>query len=130
MAVGISVKLPFLRTEEDGPFALNKTMVDAVKQNFKMMVLTAPGERIMDPDFGVGIYALLFENFASEVGEEARSRIYSQVSRYMPFIQVRSVNFSGEGTQDENKLIIAINYYIKPLGQEDNLFLNANEGRI
>jgi hypothetical protein len=95
-----------------------------------MMVLTAPGERIMDPDFGVGIYALLFENFASEVGEEARSRIYSQVSRYMPFIQVRSVNFSGEGTQDENKLIIAINYYIKPLGQEDNLFLNANEGRI
>ena len=130
MAVGISVKLPFTRTDEDGPFALNKTLADTVKQNFKMMVLTNPGERIMDPDFGVGVYALLFENFSSGMRENIRSRIYSQVSRYLPFVEVRSVNFAGEQTQDENKFIVAINYYIKPLGYEDDLFLNAREGRL
>ena len=129
MAVGISVKLPFTRTDKDGPFALNKNLTDAIKQNFKGLVLTAPGERIMDVDFGVGLYALLFENYTSELQEKIRSRIYSQISRYMPFIEIRSINFGGYESQDENKLIVAINYYIKPLGQEDNLFLNAGEGR-
>ena len=54
MAVGISVKLPFQRTNKDGPFALNKTLLDAVKQNFKGLILTQPGERIMDIDFVMG----------------------------------------------------------------------------
>ena len=130
MAVGISVKLPFTRTEEDGPFALNKTLVDAVKQNFKMMVLTAPGERIMDPDFGVGFHALLFENFSTGIRETIRARIYSQTAQYLPFVEIRSINFSGEETQDENKFVVAINYYIKPLGHNDDLFLNAGEGSL
>ena len=129
MAVGISVKLPFTRTDEDGPFALNKSLADAVKQNFKGLVLTMPGESIMDMDFGVGLQGLLFENYTSETQENIRSRIYSQTRRYMPFVEIRSINFSGIEEQDENKLIVAINYYIKPLGQEDNLFLNAGEGR-
>ena len=130
MAVGISVKLPFTRTDEDGPFALNKSLADAVKQNFKGLVLTMPGESIMDMDFGVGLQGLLFENYTSETQENIRSRIYSQPRRYMPFVEIRSINFSGIEEQDENKLIVAINYYIKPLGQEDNLFLNAGEGRL
>ena len=129
MAVGISVKLPFTRTDDDGPFALNKSLADAVKQNFKGLVLTLPGERIMDTDFGVGLLGLLFENYTSEMQENIRSRIYSQTSRYMPFVEIRSINFGGIEEQDENKLIVGINYYIKPLGQEDNLFLNAGEGR-
>ena len=128
MAVGISVKLPFQRTNKDGPFALNKTLLDAVKQNFKGLILTQPGERIMDIDFGVGIYALLFENYSADMREKIIERIYSQTKKYMPFIKIRSVNFGDFQEQDENKLSVAINYYIEPLGQEDNLFLNAGEG--
>ena len=40
---GISVKLPLFVSEFDGPYALNKTLKDTVKQNFKMLLLTIPG---------------------------------------------------------------------------------------
>ena len=63
MAVGISVKLPLRVTGEDGAYALHKYLIGVVKQNFKNLVLTSPGERFMDPNFGVGAFALLFENY-------------------------------------------------------------------
>ena len=58
---GISPKLPLTRDRQDG-FALNKTVLDSIKQNVKMVVLTSPGERVMDPAFGVGVRRYLFEN--------------------------------------------------------------------
>ena len=67
MATGISVKLPLRVTAENGPYGLTKDLASTVKQNFKNLVLTAPGERVMDANFGVGIYAMLFENYNSEV---------------------------------------------------------------
>ena len=57
---GISPKLPLTRDKQDG-YALNKTELDSIKQNVKMVVLTSPGERVMDPSFGVGIRKYLFE---------------------------------------------------------------------
>ena len=41
--------------------ALTKTMMEVIKQNFKNLVLTNPGERVMLTDFGVGIRRFLFE---------------------------------------------------------------------
>ena len=67
MAAGISVKLPLRVTAEDGPYALTKDLVSTTKQNFKNLVLTSPGERVMDINFGVGIYGLLFENYNSDI---------------------------------------------------------------
>ena len=85
MATGISVKLPLRVTAEDGPYALNKDLVETTKQNFKNLVLTNPGERIMDINFGVGASALLFENYSSDTKERIRARIVEQVKTYMPF---------------------------------------------
>ena len=57
---GLSPKLPLTRNSETG-YSLNKTYRDMVKQNIKMLLLTAPGERIMDSNFGVGLKTYLFE---------------------------------------------------------------------
>ena len=57
----LSVKLPITRNTIDG-FAMIKDFQTLVKQNFKMLVLTAPGERVMEPEFGVGLRNYLFEN--------------------------------------------------------------------
>ena len=45
----LSVKLPITRNTIDG-FAMIKDFQTLVKQNFKMLVLTAPGERVMEPE--------------------------------------------------------------------------------
>ena len=129
MATGISVKLPLRVTAEDGPYALNKDLVETIKQNFRMLVLTNPGERIMDINFGVGASALLFENYSSDTKERIRARIVEQVKTYMPFLKINSINFD-DSSIDANQLFIAINYYISPLNFQDILSINLNGEQI
>ncbi len=83
----------------------------------------------MDINFGVGIYGLLFENYNSDIKEKTKARIVEQAAAYMPFIQIRSINFQ-DTEIDSNKLSIAINYYISPLNYEDILNLNLNGDAI
>ena len=58
---GVSPKLPLQANDVDGHYALNKTFKEATKQNLKNLVLTVPGEKIMNPNFGAGIHQMLFE---------------------------------------------------------------------
>ena len=125
MATGISVKLPLSVAEEDGPYGITKDLASSVKHIFKNLVLTTPGERVMDANFGVGIYAMLFENYNSDVQTQMRERIALQVSEYLPFIKIRSINFD-DSAIDSNKIYVAINYYIEPLNFTDELALSLN----
>ena len=52
---GLSVALPLSVSDVFGPYDLNTTFQDLAQQNLKMLILTIPGERIMYPDFGVGL---------------------------------------------------------------------------
>ena len=83
---GYSVSLPLIYDKQDGPYRLNKTLKDVVRQNLKNLILTDPGERIMVPNFGAGIRRLLFEPMNSVVRGKVTSRIISQVSEYMGFV--------------------------------------------
>ena len=88
MAQGMSVKLPLTYDKQDGPFKLNKTIQETVKQNFKNLILTNKGERIMDPLFGAGIYGFLFENYSQALEPIIRAEVSSQIVKYMPFINI------------------------------------------
>ena len=96
---GISPKLPLLVSDQDGPYGLNKKLRQAIKQNLKNLVLTSPGERIMIPDFGVGIRRFLFNSINSNLFDKITERIQSQVDSYMPFVNIIEISFV---TSDEN----------------------------
>lgn len=123
MAVGVSVKLPLQIDANDGAFLLNKTVVDAVKQNFKMLILTEEGEKVMDPNFGVGIKSYLFENFTFQTAQIIKSKIEQKTSTYLPFIKISNidVNTTDPDAIDANELNIAIQYSIEPLNILDKL---------
>jgi phage baseplate assembly protein W len=50
----LGVKLPLARDASDG-YGMIKSFKTMIRQNFKMLLLTSPGERIMEPNFGVGL---------------------------------------------------------------------------
>lgn len=111
---GISPKLPLLKHPVDG-FSLNRTYNQAVKQNFKNLVLTSPGERIMDPDFGVGIRRYLFENFDDFTFDEIEEKIMEQVGLYMPYIELIDIQFQTPPAEEyENYMNIIIEFNIQP----------------
>ena len=122
---GISPALPLLYTKEDGPYGLNKSIKDALHQNFKHLLLTSKGERVMIPNFGVGLRSFLFRNFTPALLEEVRSEINRQVSAYMPFIDIVEIDFITSDQQPDlvalNQVNLRIRYVILPTNEEDEL---------
>ena len=125
---GISVKLPLTYNSSDGPYTLNKKTKEAVRQNFKNLVLTAPGERVMDPQFGVGMRNFLFEQMNDSLFTKISERIRAQVRSYMPFVFVEHITFDSMETSEgigPNELQVTIQYNILPLDAEDTLSITA-----
>jgi len=110
----LSPKFP-LFFSSDGGYESNKTIKEVVKQNFKNLVLTSPGERIMIPDFGVGIRNYLFEQNDTQTSKAILERINQQINKYMPFIEIQ--DFSP--LFDENSIVISIQYFIIPISDTD-----------
>ena len=125
---GFSPKLP-LALDADSGYALNTTLKEVARQNFKNLVLTSPGERIMDPEFGVGIRSYLFENNSLATYGQIEARIRQQAQKYLPYIEIDQVQF---GTQDvnpdisDNFLGVRISYIIKKLAISDALEIPIN----
>jgi phage baseplate assembly protein W len=122
MATGISVKLPLVYNSEDGPYQLTKTLPETIKQNFKNLVFTVPGERIMDTTFGVGIHHLLFENDNDDAIDLFKERLYDQTQKYLPFVNI--VNVATE--MNNHTLNVEIQYFIPQLGIGDDLVINLD----
>ena len=125
---GISPKLPLSYDPIDGPYRLNRTLGETIKQNFKNMVLTMPGERIMIPEFGVGLYGYLFENVSGETLDSLVQKLTEQTQTYMPMVNLQTINFE---TSDEdptlsfNEIRVTIKYNILPLDEEDELIITS-----
>ena len=123
---GFSVKLPLIYDKsEDGPYALNKSLVETIKQNLKMLLLTNPGERIMDSNFGVGLNRILFEHDDQELRDILEERITSQINKYLNYITINEINISPSTTGLENALFINIRYSIPSLRINDELNINT-----
>ncbi len=91
MAVGFGAALPLAVTATDGPFDLLTTLEGVAAQNLKMLVLTSPGERVMDAKFGVGIRNYLFWQYVPATLSDIDNRIRSQVKRYLPYIKLSKI---------------------------------------
>jgi len=123
MTSGLSPRFPLVISEY-GDFALNETPKDVVKQNFKNLILTIPGERIMMPDFGIGIQKYLFENKRIGILDSIVGDISEQVKKYLPYIDILSVDLNLQNETDDI-IGIRIKYYIKPLTIEDTIEVSA-----
>lgn len=115
----LAPKLPLTLDSGDGYTSIKK-LKTLIKQNFKMLILTNPGERVMNPDFGVGIRQFLFENFESDVYARIDTRIREQTSIYLPVVSIESIQF-GTGGIDDNSLGLRIEYRIPDIAARDLL---------
>lgn len=123
MPTGLSPKFP-LSISENGDFSNNQAIKEMVKQNFKNLLLTVPGERILLLDFGVGIKTFLFEQKSAGILENIAGSISSQVKKYMPYIELININIDDD-SESEEVLYIKITYFIKPLSEQDVLEISA-----
>jgi phage baseplate assembly protein W len=90
-----------------------------VRQSMRIILETAPGERVMRPDFGCGIHDLVFASLsASTIGRVDRE-VHEALLRLEPRIDVLSVQI----TPDEagSVLLINIEYEVRATNTAFNL---------
>ena len=96
------------------------TLKKNIKQNLKMLLLTNPGERVMDPNFGVGVGRYLFEMVEDQsVYADIDSKIREQILLYMPFIKIQRVDFLSQN--NKNKINLKIFYSVPRISLNDQL---------
>ena len=83
-----------------------------------MLILTNPGERVMEDEFGVGITQYLFQNFSDNVYAEIDNKIREQVSVYMPMVTINEVNFYSL-EPESNKVSFRLVYSIPSIAAND-----------
>ena len=126
---GLSVSLPLTYDNEDGPYRLNKTLKQVVKQNFKNLILTSPGERVMLPTFGAGVRRLLFEPLTSETFSKVSQRISSQVTKFMSYLKIENISFvtpDQDSSLSPNSVRLIIKYNIGPINDNDTLIITQS----
>jgi phage baseplate assembly protein W len=126
----IGPSLPLTRDETFGNYSLITKYRDEIQQNLKNLLLTSPGERMMIPDFGVGLRHFLFEPRSHSI-PSIRQRIDSQVRKYMPFIRNLKVQFDNGGNPEfldsSNILGIKIIYDIPSMNLTKTLTLDKED---
>ena len=104
-AVGVNLPL-------NGPavFISNYQTKDAIKNNLINFFLTNPGERPLNPTFGGGLRAFIFEQITSDNLNFLREDINSKISLYFPNINVADLIIAGQ--EDLNQITVTLKYSV------------------
>ena len=116
---------PFLGVEYAFPPQLDpatqgfvRAECESVRQSILLILGTAPGERLMRPEFGCGIHDLVFANLSfgtlGRAADGGRSAVAPQ-----PRIDVTSIDVRSGG--DGNVLLIHIQYQVRATNNAFNL---------
>jgi len=112
--VTIGVAFPL---NEVNMFKGTPTVKEQVKSNLINVLLTEQGERVNDPNFGVGLKKLLFEQNIDK--ESLEEKINFQINFYIPEISLISVLVGS--IDNGNKVSLTISYRFNLDGTTDAL---------
>ena len=83
---------------------------NAIARAVRNIVLTTPGEKFFDPDFGSSMGEILFENVDEITAVSIEDEIKSSLKNYEPRVELIDVNV--DPNFDENQFDVIISYRI------------------
>lgn len=125
MNSSIGPKLPLNLDIKNG-FTMIDNYVDEIKQNIKILFLTAPGERVYIPNFGIGMRNYLFENRTTTLDNEIKAKIKEQIDLFLPFVSIIDIQVFSSPDVD-GLLYLKFEYFINPLNLQDQITLSFVE---
>ncbi|HEX8291444.1 MAG TPA: GPW/gp25 family protein [Pyrinomonadaceae bacterium] len=92
---------------------------ESVRQSIWLILGTAKGERVMRPDFGCGIYDMVFGVNSSTTAAEAAEEVRDALVSFEPRIDVLDIDVSPAGGGEV--LYISIDYQVRATNTVFNL---------
>lgn len=93
---------------------------DKVRQSIETILRTAPGERVMRPDFGCGIHDLVFDAISGDMLGRVVNAVSSALAAWEPRIAVLGIDAQPD-RDDPTRLLIEIEYRIRGTNSRFNL---------
>jgi uncharacterized protein len=93
---------------------------ERVRQAIWLILTTAPGERVMRPDFGCGIHDLVFAPGGAETAARVAIAVRTALSRWEPRIDMLNVSAAPDDA-DPSLLLIMIDYRLRATNTRYNL---------
>ncbi|MFT3721503.1 GPW/gp25 family protein [Pseudorhodoferax sp.] len=129
--LGVGWAFPVARAPagEDGAGALALAHYeDSVRQGMLLVLSTAPGERLMRPDFGCAIHELLFAPNDATTRGMAESAVAEALRRWEPRIELLRVAAVSRG-DPKDVLEISVDYRVARTDSRFNLVFPFYLGR-
>ena len=113
--VSVGIDFPFARVpNQDGYFKTTKTTIDAIKNNIKLLLQTEQGERVFQPNLGMNLKRLVFEQINENTSIEIENNIVDVFDTWLPFVELKDMDINIDPTnQEQNKIKINITFSIK-----------------
>jgi len=111
---GINVDYPIIRGR-GGYFSQTFTTISARRSNILVLLKTEQGERVMNPNFGIGIRRFLFENITEELIIHLENKIRTQIDIYIPDINIDKLDIRTDYDEllIKNKIEIELIFSLK-----------------
>ncbi len=98
-----------LRRDKFNDFAMTKNSLQQAQHNLKNLLLTFPGERVGQPEFGSRLRELCFEQLDDDLPDKIEEEVKRAVSVWLSYINIiEIVTLTEEG--DKNKIFVRIKY--------------------
>lgn len=117
MRIFLGVPYPVRKSPQG--FFYSQGGIDQIKSDMLCLLLTNPGERVMNPTFGTPLRKLIFEPNDKGLQTKARNMIINSIKKWEPRIAVKnievksavdkkSLNKADDRTEEEHILFIRI----------------------
>ena len=108
--VSVGIDFPFGRVGNgDGYFKTTKTTIDAIKNNIKLLLQTNQGERMFQPNLGMNLRNLLFEQMTEDLTIQIENNIVDVFERWLPFVELRNIDIENRNELSQVKINIEFN---------------------
>jgi phage baseplate assembly protein W len=115
-SAAVGVDIPF---NSPSVFRSNYTTRAAIKNNLINYFLTNPGERPLNPSFGGGLRAFIFEQITTGNLDFLKERITNDLGRYFPNVAVGSLKIFEQ--IDSNTITVVLTYNVINTNISDTL---------
>ncbi len=116
--LGVGWKFP-IQLDNNGKFAFSQYEED-IKEAILIILKTEPGERVMEPEFGCGIYEYIFSTINISNLMLMEESVKKALLIYEPRIEVSQVKASPD-YQENGLVLISIDYTVSSTNERQNL---------
>ena len=112
----VGVDIPF---SGNAVFISNYLTKDAIKNNLINFFLTNPGERYLNPTFGGGLRAFIFEQISQDNIIGLKDNLNYLIKQYFPSIIINDLQILQQ--ENSNSIIVELTYSIPNTNITDNI---------